>query len=64
MFLGHKQSFILCCAQTGPSGKVVGIEHIEELVQMSLKNVQADDPVLLSSGRIRLIGESSSFSDV
>ncbi|KAF6721844.1 Protein-L-isoaspartate(D-aspartate) O-methyltransferase [Oryzias melastigma] len=40
---------------TGPSGKVVGIEHIEELVQMSLKNVQADDPVLLSSGRIRLI---------
>jgi len=42
----------------GPSGRVVGIEHIDELVQMSIKNVQADDPELLSSGRIKLIGES------
>ncbi|XP_072220903.1 l-isoaspartyl protein carboxyl methyltransferase, like [Leuresthes tenuis] len=39
----------------GPSGRVVGIEHIDELVQKSIKNVQADDPELLSSGRIKLI---------
>ncbi|KAM4625162.1 l-isoaspartyl protein carboxyl methyltransferase, like isoform 3-T3 [Polymixia lowei] len=39
----------------GPSGKVVGIEHIDELVRMSVKNVQADDPELLSSGRIKLV---------
>lgn len=44
--------------QTGPMGRVVGIEHIDELVQMSIKNVQADDPELLSSGRIKLVGES------
>lgn len=44
--------------QTGPTGRVVGIEHIDELVQMSIKNVQADDPELLSSGRIKLVGES------
>jgi len=36
---------------------VVGIEHIDELVQASMKNVQADDPELLSSGRIKLVGE-------
>ncbi|XP_023991072.1 l-isoaspartyl protein carboxyl methyltransferase, like isoform X2 [Salvelinus sp. IW2-2015] len=39
----------------GPSGKVVGIEHIDELVQTSVRNVRADDPELLSSGRIRLV---------
>lgn len=37
---------------------MVGIEHIDELVQMSIKNVQADDPQLLTSGRIKLLGES------
>lgn len=39
----------------GPSGKVVGIDHIDELVQSSIKNVQADDPELLASGRIKLV---------
>ncbi|KAF6732887.1 Protein-L-isoaspartate(D-aspartate) O-methyltransferase [Oryzias melastigma] len=55
--VGSGSGYLTACfaRMTGPSGKVVGIEHIEELVQMSLKNVQADDPVLLSSGRIRLI---------
>lgn len=37
---------------------MVGIEHIDELVQTALRNVQADDPELLSSGRIKLVGES------
>ncbi|XP_061751824.1 l-isoaspartyl protein carboxyl methyltransferase, like isoform X3 [Nerophis ophidion] len=40
---------------TGKSGRVVGVEHIDELVQSSIKNVQADDPELISSGRIRLV---------
>lgn len=43
--------------QVGPTGKVVGIEHIEELVQASVKNVQTDDPELLTSGGIKLVGE-------
>lgn len=42
--------------QIGATGKVVGIEHIEELVRASVKNVQADDPELLTSGRIKLVG--------
>lgn len=45
------------CLQTGPGGRVVGIEHINSLVQMSVKNVQADDPELLNSGRIKFVGE-------
>lgn len=44
--------------QVGPTGKVVGIEHIEELVQASVKNVQADDSELLTSGRIKLMGKT------
>lgn len=40
---------------------MVGIEHIDELVQMSVKNVQGDDPELLTSGRIKLVGESGNM---
>lgn len=48
------------CLQVGPTGKVVGIDHIPELVQASLQNLRADDPELLDSGRVKLIGESLS----
>uniref|UniRef100_A0A8C1HMK0 L-isoaspartyl protein carboxyl methyltransferase, like n=1 Tax=Cyprinus carpio carpio TaxID=630221 RepID=A0A8C1HMK0_CYPCA len=47
--------FAMFILQVGPSGKVVGIDHIDELVQASVKNVQADDPELLASGRIKLV---------
>uniref|UniRef100_A0A3B4ZE04 Protein-L-isoaspartate O-methyltransferase n=1 Tax=Stegastes partitus TaxID=144197 RepID=A0A3B4ZE04_9TELE len=55
--VGSGSGYLTACfaRMTGPSGRVVGIEHIDELVQMSIKNVQADDPELLSSGRIRLV---------
>lgn len=54
--VGSGSGYLTACfaRMTGPSGRVVGIDHIDELVQMSIKNVQADDPDLLSSGRIRL----------
>lgn len=35
----------------------MGIEHIKELVHESIRNVQEDDPSLLSSGRVKLVGE-------
>uniref|UniRef100_UPI0009B46650 protein-L-isoaspartate(D-aspartate) O-methyltransferase-like n=1 Tax=Monopterus albus TaxID=43700 RepID=UPI0009B46650 len=55
--VGSGSGYLTACfaRMTGPSGRVVGIEHINELVQMSIKNVQADDPELLSSGRIRFV---------
>lgn len=41
----------------GPKGKVIGIDHIKELVDDSVNNVKKDDPDLISSGRIKLIGK-------
>ena len=46
-----------CFTQVGPKGKVIGIDHIQELVDESLTNVKKDDPSLISSGRVTLIGE-------
>lgn len=43
--------------QVGPKGQVVGIDHIKELVDDSINNVKKDDPLLLSSGRVKLIGK-------
>uniref|UniRef100_UPI00398EE759 protein-L-isoaspartate(D-aspartate) O-methyltransferase n=1 Tax=Pristiophorus japonicus TaxID=55135 RepID=UPI00398EE759 len=36
----------------GANGRVVGIDHIKELINDSITNVKKDDPSLLSSGRI------------
>lgn len=35
-------------------GKVIGIEHIPELVRKSIENVKNDDPSLLTSGKVFL----------
>ncbi|XP_048084323.1 l-isoaspartyl protein carboxyl methyltransferase, like isoform X1 [Alosa alosa] len=55
--VGSGSGYLTACfaRMVGPTGKVVGIDHIDELVQNSVRNVQADDPELLSSGRIRLL---------
>lgn len=39
------------------NGRVVGIEHQPELVNQSKKNINNDDPNLLSSGRLIIIGK-------
>ena len=41
----------------GPTGKVIGIDHIKELVDDSVNNLTKDDPSLISSGRVRLMGK-------
>lgn len=55
--VGSGSGYLTACfaRMTGPTGRVVGIEHIDELVKMSVRNVQADDPDLISSGRIRFV---------
>lgn len=45
--------------QVGPKGKVIGIDHIKELVDDSISNVKKDDPSLITSGRITLTGGAS-----
>lgn len=37
---------------------MIGIDHIKELVDDSITNVKKDDPSLITSGRIKLIGKS------
>lgn len=49
--------------QVGPKGKVIGIEHIKELVDDSINNVKKDDPSLITSGRVKLIGTMSLMKD-
>ncbi|CAL8316285.1 unnamed protein product [Boreogadus saida] len=39
----------------GPTGKVIGIDHIKELVDDSVNNLTKDDPSLISSGRVKLM---------
>ncbi len=36
----------------GPEGRVVGIDYLEPLAQLSEANVRRDDPTLLSSNRV------------
>ncbi|XP_065259078.1 protein-L-isoaspartate(D-aspartate) O-methyltransferase-like isoform X2 [Emys orbicularis] len=52
--IGYKAT-ISAPHMVGPTGKTVGIEHIEELVHESIRNVREDDPTLLTSGRLKLL---------
>ncbi|XP_069343714.1 protein-L-isoaspartate(D-aspartate) O-methyltransferase isoform X6 [Eulemur rufifrons] len=49
------QATISAPHMVGSSGKVIGIDHIKELVDDSINNVRKDDPTLLSSGRVQLV---------
>lgn len=56
-------SLSLHTLQVGPKGKVIGIDHIKELVDDSINNVKKDDPSLITSGRVKLIGRMSLMKD-
>ncbi|NWR80384.1 PIMT methyltransferase, partial [Centropus unirufus] len=55
--VGSGSGYLTACfaRMIGPTGKAVGVEHIKELVHESIRNVQEDDPALLSSGRVKLV---------
>ncbi|XP_041131836.1 l-isoaspartyl protein carboxyl methyltransferase, like isoform X2 [Polyodon spathula] len=55
--VGSGSGYLTACLarMVGSSGRVVGIDHIAELVQDSERNVRADDPTLLTSGRVKLV---------
>ena len=42
--------------KVGPRGKAIGIDHIPELVNMSVENIKRDQPHLIESNRVKLIG--------
>lgn len=39
----------------GSTGKVFGIEHVEELVSQSVENIRRDNPQLLDSGVVKIM---------
>nr|ACO15117.1 Protein-L-isoaspartateD-aspartate O-methyltransferase [Caligus clemensi] len=55
--VGSGSGYLTSCfaLMVGPSGRVTGIDHVEDLVQMGRNNIQKDQPELLSSGRVSLV---------
>ena len=42
----------------GSRGRVIGIDHIPELIEMSMRNVREDCPHFIKEGRVKFIGKS------
>ncbi|XP_018896215.1 protein-L-isoaspartate(D-aspartate) O-methyltransferase isoform X2 [Bemisia tabaci] len=55
--VGSGSGYLTACMAllVGKSGKAVGIDHIPELVEYSVKNVMSDHPELLESGVVKLV---------
>ena len=55
--VGSGTGYLTACMaiMVGERGRVIGIEHIPELVELSVKNVRRSHSSLLTSGRMRLI---------
>ncbi|CAG8502074.1 16732_t:CDS:2 [Acaulospora colombiana] len=55
--IGSGSGYLTVCMEemVGPEGKVTGIEHIPQLVDMAKSNVQKDRPELLESKRVEFI---------
>nr|XP_027795220.1 protein-L-isoaspartate(D-aspartate) O-methyltransferase isoform X3 [Marmota flaviventris] len=55
--VGSGSGILTACfaRMVGCNGKVIGIDHIKELVDESINNVRKDDPTLLTSGRVQLV---------
>ncbi|KAG2457682.1 PIMT methyltransferase, partial [Polypterus senegalus] len=53
--VGSGSGYLTSCfaRMVGPAGRVIGIEHIPELVEQSIANINSDDPTLLTGGRIQ-----------
>uniref|UniRef100_A0A914BXB5 Protein-L-isoaspartate O-methyltransferase n=1 Tax=Acrobeloides nanus TaxID=290746 RepID=A0A914BXB5_9BILA len=55
--VGSGSGYLTMCfaKMIGPNGKVVGIEHIPELVELSIKNIKKSDASLLENGVIKIV---------
>ncbi|KAM9294639.1 protein-L-isoaspartate(D-aspartate) O-methyltransferase-like [Gastrophryne carolinensis] len=55
--VGSGSGYLTACfaRMVGATGRIVGIDHIDQLVREAIENVKKDDPELLSSGRIKFV---------
>ena len=58
--VGSGSGYLTACfaVMVGPEGKVTGIEHFKELVEISERNINNWNPETISSKNIELIGMS------
>ncbi len=56
--VGSGSGYLTACfaLMVGSGGKVVGIDHVKELVDWSEKNIRKNHAALLDSGNIKLVG--------
>ncbi|KAK6039145.1 Protein-L-isoaspartate(D-aspartate) O-methyltransferase [Cooperia oncophora] len=61
--VGSGSGYLTVCMalMIGSNGKVVGIEHIPELVALAKKNTEKHHADLISSGRVLFVEVSSMF---
>lgn len=57
--VGSGSGYLTVCLalMTGNNGSVYGLDHIKELVDLSINNVKMDNPQLLESKKLQLLGE-------
>ena len=55
--VGSGSGYLTACLahMVGPTGKVFGVEHIEELVSFSRNNIRQDSPELLDDKRVEIL---------
>nr|CAD7592769.1 unnamed protein product [Timema genevievae] len=55
--VGSGSGYLTVCMalMVGETGRAIGIDHIQELVEFSRTNVMKDHPDLLESGRVKLV---------
>nr|CAD7260883.1 unnamed protein product [Timema shepardi] len=55
--VGSGSGYLTVCMalMVGETGRAIGIDHIQELVEFSRANVMKDHPHLLESGRVKLV---------
>lgn len=62
--VGSGSGYLTACMaiMLGETGRVVGIEHIPDLVTLATKNIKNDNPHLLNSDRAKLLGKNNNFA--
>jgi protein-L-isoaspartate(D-aspartate) O-methyltransferase len=55
--VGSGSGYLTACFAhlVGPTGKVIGIEHVPELVKNSIENIKSDNPNLIQSGQVKIV---------
>lgn len=57
--VGSGSGYLTTCMaiMVGPTGRVIGIEHMPQLVEQSKRNIAKGNSDLINSGRLKIIGK-------